>query len=149
MSDEHLAPLAAAVDGTGQLVTAVGEQQWELGTPCTDWTVRQLVNHLVGGDRLATRVLRGEPLPPLDQLGRRSGQDQLGADPAGAYRASAEALLAALRTPGVLDRAHTLPVGTLPGPAVVHLRTVETMVHGWDLARATGQPVPFPARLDV
>jgi uncharacterized protein (TIGR03086 family) len=139
-----LAPLAAAVDGVGQLVTAVGEQQWELGTPCTDWTVRQLVNHLVGGDRLATRVLRGEPLPPLDQLGRRSGQDLLGADPAGAYRTSAEALLAAFRAPGVLDRAHTLPVGTLPGPAVVHLRTVETMVHGWDLARATGQPAPFP-----
>jgi uncharacterized protein (TIGR03086 family) len=42
---------------------------------------------------------------------------------------------------------HTVPVGTLPGRAVVHLRTVETLVHGWDLARATGRTVPFPDEL--
>jgi uncharacterized protein (TIGR03086 family) len=144
---DPLAPLAAALDGTGQLVRAVPAEQWELPTPCGDWTVRQLLNHLVGGSRLTTRVLRGEPLPPLDQLGRRGQQDQLGDDPAGAHDRAAQELLEALRAPGVLDRAHTLPVGTLPGPAVVHLRTVETLVHGWDLARATGQPAPFPDEL--
>jgi uncharacterized protein (TIGR03086 family) len=144
VTDTLLTPLAAALDGTGRLIVAVTGEQWHLPTPCTDWTVRQLVNHLVGGNRLITRVLRGEPLPPLDQLGRRGSEDQLGNDPATAYRTSANELLEGLRAPGVLERPHTVPAGTLPGPAVVHLRIVETLVHGWDLARATSQQVPFP-----
>jgi uncharacterized protein (TIGR03086 family) len=144
---DPLAGLAAALDGTRQLVHAVTDDQWQLPTPCPDWTVRQLVNHLVGGDRLCTRVLHGEPLPPLDQLGRRGHVDQLGDDPAAAYDTAAAELLQALAAPGVLERAHTLPVGTLPGPAVVHLRTVETLVHGWDLARATGRAAPFADEL--
>jgi uncharacterized protein (TIGR03086 family) len=147
VTDALLASLDTALDGTGQLVGAVTAEQWDLPTPCADWTVRQLVNHLVGGNRLFIRVLRGEPLPPPDQLGRRGSEDQLGNDPATAFRSSAHELLEAVRTPGVLERTYTVPAGTLPGPAVVHLRTVETLVHGWDLARATGQRVPFPDEL--
>ena len=147
MTDAPLAPLATALDGIGRLVSAVHGSQWDLPTPCADWTVRQLLNHLVGGNRLFTRVLRGEPLPPREQLGRRAGEDQLGDGPAAAFRTSATGLLAAFGTPGVLERTHTVPAGTLPGPAVLHLRIVETLVHGWDLARATGQEVPFPDEL--
>jgi uncharacterized protein (TIGR03086 family) len=144
VTDPHLTPLATALAGTGQLVDGVRADQWELPTPCTDWTVRRLVAHVVGGNRLAAGVLRGEP---LDQLGRRAQEDQLGDDPATAHRASADELLAAAASPGVLDGVFTLPAGTLPGPAVLHLRTVEALVHGWDLARATGQPVTFPDAL--
>jgi uncharacterized protein (TIGR03086 family) len=144
VTDVLLAPLASALGGTGELVAAVSGEQWDLPTPCADWTVRQLVDHLVGGNHMSTRVLRGQPLPPLDELGCRSHDDQLGNDPARAYRTSADELLEAIRAPGVLERTHTFPVGTLPGPAVVHLRTVETLVHGWDLARATSRTVPFP-----
>jgi uncharacterized protein (TIGR03086 family) len=139
--------LATALDDAGRLVAAVTEEQWELPTPCSDWTVRQLVNHVVGGNRLFTRVLSGEPLPPRDQLGRRAGEDQLGADPAAAWATSAADLLAALRVPGVLEGTYTVPAATLPGPAIVHLRTVETLVHGWDLARAIDRPSPFPEEL--
>jgi uncharacterized protein (TIGR03086 family) len=144
---DALVPLSAALDGAGRLVAAVTAEQWGLPTPCPEWTVRQLVNHVVGGNRLFTRVLRGEPLPPRDQLGRRAGEDQLGEDPATAYAASADELLAALRAPGALEGTYTVPAATLPGPAVVHLRTVETLVHGWDLARAIGRPVPFADEL--
>jgi uncharacterized protein (TIGR03086 family) len=144
MTDDPIAPLATALDSTGRLVAAIRDDQWELPTPCSEWTVRQLLNHLVGGQRLNTRVLSGEPLPDPSQLGRRGGEDQLGDDPARAYRSTAEAMLAAFRAPGVLGRTHTIPAGTLPGPAVVHIRIVETLVHGWDLARATGQVADFP-----
>jgi uncharacterized protein (TIGR03086 family) len=143
VTDRLLTSLDTALDGAGQLVGAVAAEQWELPTPCSDWTVRQLVNHLVGGNRLFARVLRGEPLPPLDQLGRRGAEDQLGGDPAAAFAGSADELRAALRAPGVLAGTYTVPAGTLPGSAVVHLRTVEMLVHGWALARATGQQVPF------
>jgi uncharacterized protein (TIGR03086 family) len=147
MTDALLHPLATALDGTGRLVAAVTEEQWDLPTPCSDWTVRQLVNHVVGGNRLFTRVLSGEPLPPRDQLGARAREDQLGTDPAAAYAASAADLLSALRAPGVLAGTYTVPAATLPGPAIVHLRTVETLVHGWDLARAIDRPAPFPQDL--
>ena len=147
MTDALLHPLATALDGTGRLVAAVTEEQWALPTPCSDWTVRQLVNHVVGGNRLFTRVLSGEPLPPRDQLGARAAEDQLGTDPAAAYARSAADLLSALRAPGVLAGTYTVPAATLPGPAIVHLRTVETLVHGWDLARATDRPAPFPEAL--
>ena len=143
MTDPRPAPLAAALDGTGQLVAAVGTEQWQLPTPCPDWSVRQLVAHVVGGNRLAAGVLRGDP---LDQLGR-PGEDPLGDDPVGAFRASADELLAAAGGAGVPAGTFTLPAGTLPGPAVLHLRTVEALVHGWDVARATGQRAPFPDEL--
>jgi uncharacterized protein (TIGR03086 family) len=144
---DAVAALDAALEGATQAVAAVSAEQWSLPTPCTDWTVRQLVNHVVGGNRLTTRVLRGEQLAPPDQLGRRGHEDQLGDDPTAAFRVSGEELLAALRVPGVLEGPHALPVGTLPGRAVVHLRTVETLVHGWDLVQATGQRSPFPDEL--
>jgi uncharacterized protein (TIGR03086 family) len=147
VTDALLHPLATALEGTVRLVAAVTEDQWDLPTPCSDWTVRQLVNHVVGGNRLFTRVLSGEPLPPRDQLGARAGEDQLGTDPAAAYAGSAADLLSALRAPGVLAGTYTVPAATLPGPAIVHLRTVETLVHGWDLARATDRPTPFPEDL--
>jgi uncharacterized protein (TIGR03086 family) len=147
MTQDPFRPLATALDGTGRLVAGVTGDQWPLPTPCAGWDVRRLVNHLVGGNRLFTRVLSGEPLPPVEQLGRRAGEDQLGDDPAAAWHASAGELLGAFRRPGVLERTHTVPAGTLPGPAVLHLRTVETLVHGWDLARATGQQPAFPDEL--
>jgi uncharacterized protein (TIGR03086 family) len=147
VTDALLGPLATALDGTGGLVAAVTENQWDLPTPCSDWTVRQLVNHVVGGNRLFTRVLSGEPLPPRDQLGARAAEDQLGTQPAAAYAGSAADLLSALRAPGVLAGTYTVPAATLPGPAIVHLRTVETLVHGWDLARAIDRPAPFPEDL--
>jgi uncharacterized protein (TIGR03086 family) len=116
VSDYPIRPLAAALDGTGRLVAAVRADQWQLPTPCTDWTVRRLLDHLVGGNRLATRVLRGEPLPPLDQLGRRGAEDQLGGDPPAAYRATAAELLEALQGPGVLERTHTSRRARCPAP---------------------------------
>jgi uncharacterized protein (TIGR03086 family) len=142
-----LTPLATALAATGRLVDAVAGDEWDLPTPCSDWTVRQLVGHVVGGNRLVARALRGEQLPPADQLGHRDPADQLGEDPSAAWRGSADDLLATFALPGVLERAHTVPAGTLPGPALVHLRVVETLVHGWDLAVATGRDLAVPDEL--
>jgi uncharacterized protein (TIGR03086 family) len=136
--------LTAALAGTEQLVAEIGPDEWELPTPCTDWSVRDVVNHLVGSNLLFVRVLGGEPLPPREQLLAAARTDRLGDDAVGAYRASAAALVDAFRAEGALERTVTVPAGTLPGIAALHLRIVEALVHGWDVARATGRSLTFP-----
>ena len=119
------------------LVAAVGSDQWDAPTPCPDWDVRTLLDHLVGGNDLYAAALAGREGP-----GR--GTDSLGADPVEAYRASAAAVVEAFREPGALDRPVTVPFGTVPAEMALHLRIVEVLAHGWDLARATGRTVSFP-----
>jgi uncharacterized protein (TIGR03086 family) len=105
-----------------------------------------LVDHLVLGHQLFARVLGGEP---FEQAGAavRSVDDRLGDDPAAAYDASAGEVLAAFSAPGVLERLVRVPFGTVPGAVARHLRVIECLVHGWDLATAVGLPFDPPAAL--
>ena len=136
--------LARAIDATGALIDGVKSDQWSDPTPCPEWNVRALVNHLVGGNRLFVRILSGEEMPPPETLARLRGADQLGDDPASAFRESGAALLEAFSKPGVLEDVYQVPAGRVPGVAALHLRITEHLVHGWDLARATGQPARLP-----
>ena len=145
MSATPIDELRMSLDATGHLVAGVRAEQWSQPTPCTGWTVRQLVNHLVAGNRLFAGILSGQPMPPPEQ--REQSADQLGDDPGTAYRASASDLVAAFGRPGVLQQKFTVPVGQVPGIAALHLRVVEAIVHGWDLAHATSQPVRYPDQL--
>ncbi len=140
--------LAAAVAVTSGLIDGVGAEQWSSPTPCTDWTVRALVTHLVLGDRLFVTALHGGELPAaMAELRRTADVDQLGADAGTLYRAGAERLIAAFSENGVLEKTVTVPLGTVPVPVALHLRVVETLVHGWDVAVATGQRPRFPDAL--
>jgi uncharacterized protein (TIGR03086 family) len=47
----------------------------------------------------------------------------------------------------MLDRTYPLPIGQVPGLSLIEIRLIEHLGHGWDLARATGQPAPFPGDL--
>lgn len=138
--DQPLTSLALALAGAGHLIGGVAAAQWTAPTPCPEWDVRQLVNHLVAGN-LAVAALVGDQAPP-----DRSA-DQLDDDPGSAYRASAAALQAAFAQPGALERTFGSPYGPAPGSMLVHLRITELLVHGWDLARATGQPPGLPDAL--
>jgi uncharacterized protein (TIGR03086 family) len=123
------------------VVGAIRDDHWSAPTPCAGWTVRDVLNHLVGGNRGFAAVLTGEPRP-------EHAADQLGGDPLGAYRQSGEALVEAFSRPGTMETTVTLPAGTVAGAVAVHLRLTEILVHGWDLARATGQQVgDLPADL--
>jgi uncharacterized protein (TIGR03086 family) len=123
------------------LVAAVGSDQWSAPTPCGDWDVRALLAHVVGGNRVFAAALGGAP---LEEARQALAGDPLGPDPAGAYAESAAALAAAFQAPGALERPVTIPFGTVPGAVALDLRVVEVLVHGWDLARATGRTVSFP-----
>ena len=123
------------------LVAAVGSDQWSARTPCADWDVRALVTHVVGGNRLFAAAVRGVPLAEARQ---ELAGDQLGDDPAAAYADAAAEVAAAFRAHGAPEGPVTIPFGTVPASVALHLRIAEALVHGWDLARATGRTVSFP-----
>jgi len=128
----------AAVAG---LISNIQADQWSAPTPCAEWTVRQVVNHLIGMNRVFTALLTGQPPPP------RPPADHVEEDPLGAYRESAAALLAAFGRPGVLERTYRGPLGTATGAERLQIRLYDLLAHGWDLAQATGQPAGLPEDL--
>jgi uncharacterized protein (TIGR03086 family) len=129
--------LGRAFDVVAGLIGNIQADQWSAPTPCTEWTVRQVVNHLTGMNRVFAVLLAGQPPP-------RPSADHVEADPVRAYRDSAAALLAAFGRPGVLDRAYRGPLGTATGAERLQIRLYDLLAHGWDLAQATGQPANLP-----
>jgi uncharacterized protein (TIGR03086 family) len=132
-----LGDLDRTLDAAEAVVAAIQPGQWASPTPCTELDVRQVVNHLVSGNLLFAALVRGEPLP-------ERGEDHLGDDPLGAFQAAGRELREAFARPGALEEVYTAPFGSGPGSALVHVRIVEHLAHGWDLARATGQQAGFP-----
>jgi uncharacterized protein (TIGR03086 family) len=152
MTTDPVDQLCVAIDATGLLISAVRDDQWAAPTPCPEWTVRDLVGHMVTSNYAFVSILGGTapeapgrtaPEPP----GGAADSPRPDAGLVDAYRDSAAALVGAFRQPGVLDRVHAVPIGPVPGIAALHLRITEVLVHGWDLARATGQDAVFPEGL--
>jgi len=134
---DPLADLVAAIAGVERIVARIRADQWDLPTPCDGVDVRAMVNHLVSGNLAFITLITGTGPPVRDA-------DHLGDDPFFALRASADLLVAALRAPGAETRTYALPFGQVPGPELAGIRLTEFLGHGWDLARATGQPSDFP-----
>ena len=128
-----------AVTSTAGLVKAVRLDQAGAPTPCTEWDVRDLLNHIIGTLWLSEALLSDRaPRHPMAP-GGLPGTDLADEDPAAAYaEASAAALAAAMGD--TLTRMHATPLGDMPGPALAGFTTLDILVHGWDLAKATGQP---------
>ena len=135
-----IAALRLSLDITGDLVAGVQDEQWSQSTPCAAWTVRALIDHLVAGNRLFADIL----CERTHRAGQQYPEGPLAREPVAAYRAAADDLVGAFDRSGVLEQAFTVPIGLVPGIAALHLRIVEALVHGWDLAQATSQSVAFP-----
>jgi uncharacterized protein (TIGR03086 family) len=122
-------------------VRAVGDDQWELATPCSDWNVRQLVNHLVYEDRWTVPLMEGSTIAAV---GDRYEGDLLGDDPKGAWAESSAEAVAAVQADGALERMVDLSSGPTPAGEYVSQLLADHLIHAWDLARAVGAD----ARLD-
>src|SRR6266496_6518 len=127
---------AQALDHTGRVVAGIAPDRWQGDTPCAGWDVRALLNHLVAGNLWAAELGAGET---IEGVGDRLDGDVLGADPAAAYTASADAAAAVFRRPGALDAPCAVSYGPVPGSVYAGHRFVDVFIHGWDLAAATGQ----------
>ncbi|MFE6778260.1 TIGR03086 family metal-binding protein [Streptomyces sp. NPDC057702] len=126
-------------------VHAIGPDQWDAPTPCADWSVRDLVNHLTA-EQLWVPPLVREGSTLADQ-GTRFDGDQLGTDPVAAWDDAAAGALAAFAEPGALAR--TVHLSSGPGSALGYCSqmTMDAVVHAWDLSRAIGADERLPAEL--
>jgi len=127
----------AAVLETVRILEQADPQDWDLPTPCADWTLRQLVAHMAGqhhGFAVAAAGNGGDA-----SAWRRSA---LGDEPLKTYRAAAETVIDAFAPPGVLTREFTLPEISdrisFPASVAIGFHFLDYVVHGWDLARTLG-----------
>jgi uncharacterized protein (TIGR03086 family) len=135
---------AQALDATGRVIAAITPDCWRAGTPCAGWDARELVNHLVAGNLWAAELGAGAT---VEQVGGRLDGDLLGSDPAAAYAASALAAAGVFRRPGALDSPCAVSYGPVPGSVYAGHRFIDVLIHGWDLATATGQDAELEAGL--
>ena len=126
---------------------AIGAEQWDRPTPCSDWTVRELVAHLTGGAQMAVVLLDGASRD--DAVAQVRAWHVPGADgeAVAAFRVAADAQDAALRAPGALERTCHHPAGDVPGAQLLRFRIGDMTVHSWDLARAIGADEGLDAEL--
>ncbi|MFF2086517.1 TIGR03086 family metal-binding protein [Nocardia sp. NPDC058176] len=134
--------LTTAYQALADVVAGVADDQWDLPTPCADWTVTQVVQH-AAGDQLAYAAA----------LGIGTGPTYNPFDPSGTIDGSPTALVgeAVAQTTAawstVTDTTPTVPTplphGDLLTPVAAGMAALDAAVHAWDIAIATGQPSPL------
>lgn len=125
-----------ALGATRRVVAGIGPDQWTHPTPCADWNVRELVDHIVVGNWWAAKLASGTTIA---EVGSALDGDQLGAAPLDAYDRSAQAAAAAFEAQGALDRPCAVSYGPVPGSVYAGHRFIDVLIHGWDLVVATDQ----------
>lgn len=144
MTSATLETLKAATDHFGAVLGRVEPDQYELATPCTEWSVVQLVDHVVVGARWAGMILRGaDGRAALAQILSTPLSDDRRVD----WLAAGAEQLAAFADPGALERTVAHPIGPTPARAFLHLRVGDLVVHAWDLAHAVGGDERLPSDL--
>jgi uncharacterized protein (TIGR03086 family) len=136
--------LDLATEEAGRRVREIAPDQWELPTPCSEWTVRLLVNHLVRGNTMSAMLLEGASRDDVFAMFRGADPDE---DLVAAYAETAAEQNAAFRVPGALDGTVHHPMGDIPATLLLHFRTGDAALHAWDLARAIGADEQLDAEL--
>lgn len=126
------------------VVAGIGEQQWSLPTPCDEWSVRDLVNHLCSEARWTVPLLAGLT---VDEVGDALSGDLLGQDPLGSWNAAVTAALDCSRGPGVEEGIVHLSAGPVPAQEYLRQLTTDYLIHTWDLAVALGADETLDAEL--
>ena len=131
-----VAEFVKRLDGVGD--------QWDAPTPCRDWDVRALVNHVVYENVWTVPMMEGAS---IDDVGDRFEGDLLGDDPVAAGRASADAAMIAAASGLVAGRTVHLSFGDTPAEEYAYQLAADHLIHGWDLAAATGGDRRFDPEL--
>lgn len=140
-----LARHSEALDLCTERVRAIRPDQWDAPTPCAEWTVRDLVNHLTAEQLwVSPLVVHGAT---IEAIGDTFDGDMLGHEPVASWENAAEASRRAFHSHGALDRIVHLSYGDARGSNYCSQVIADLVVHAWDLSRAIGADERLPAHL--
>jgi uncharacterized protein (TIGR03086 family) len=141
-----------ALDQLGQLGPLLGEvvggiraDQLDNPTPCAKFTVRGVLDHMIGGATVFAAAFRG--VPPAEPSESSEPTEPTGleaSDVLSAFGPALSGLADAMHSPGALERMSEAPFGEVPGESFARFVVLDGLVHGWDLATATGQSYEPP-----
>jgi uncharacterized protein (TIGR03086 family) len=128
--------MAAAAAEAARVVDGSASTPLDSPTPCTDWDLRTLLNHTIlwtaySAERRAYGESAAEDLMSKDFAA--------GADYARDYQAQLAKAVQAWSDPAAWDRELTVMGNTMSASDVGAMLVMEMVLHGWDIARATGQ----------
>jgi uncharacterized protein (TIGR03086 family) len=133
-----------AMDVFDRAIKQVGPDDWDKPTPCTDWTVRDLVNHIVVEQLWVPDMLAGRTVA---EVGDKFDGDRLGDDPLAVWQEASRTAREAWLEPGVVERTVHLSYSDETAEEYGWQMTTDLAVHGWDLATALGAPAGIPDEL--
>lgn len=131
-----------AADEVTRVVNAADPSRGAAPTPCTEFDLRALVNHFVGTTAALAKVARRQALDPQDPYGSR--RDPSKGDWQRELASNIGDLAAAWSTPQAWDGTVDMGGGESPATMIGEMALAEILLHGWDLARATGQQLTVP-----
>jgi uncharacterized protein (TIGR03086 family) len=131
--------LAAILPAVAGVVDGIDDHQLTAPTPCRRFLVEDLLDHMLVLGGTFGYLFRGEE-PPAEQRSWTGGASV----PRAEFRTTMERLLDGVRSPGAMERVITAPVGQMPGEDFARFVALDGLVHGWDLAVASGQPYEPP-----
>jgi uncharacterized protein (TIGR03086 family) len=137
---DSITMLQRVVDTTTGVLGNTTTAQLSNPTLCTEWTVRDLLNHIVGGATVFAISAEQGSVPDED-LGRLMGGDNVGDDPNAAWATASKRALVAFEQPGAMEKIVKLPFGEMPGGIALNIAIFDVTTHAVDIARATGQHV--------
>ncbi len=125
-----------AMESTRRYVNGVNADQWHGPTPCSEWDVKQVANHIIGENLWAAELFQGKTIA---EVGNRLDGDLAGDDPAAGYAVSVEAAAPVVSAPGAMEATCHLSFGDHTGSDYAAQLFMDLLIHGWDIAKATGQ----------
>ena len=125
---------ARAVAEFDRRVQLIRDDQWTNPTPCTEWSVRDLVNHMVTENLWVPGLLDGKT---IDELGGPDvfHDDNLGTDPKGAWSDASQRAIKAVHRDGAMETTAHLSFGDFPGSFYALQLLGDHVIHAWDLAK--------------
>ena len=138
---DQVATLDRVIAESRRLVDGIEPDQLGNKTLCTEWTVRDIVNHITGGAMYFGRVAEEGSVPDEEIAQLLGGGDNLGDDYKGAFNTAADKAMAGFSQPGVLERIVKLPFGELPAAVAANIAIFDVSTHNCDIAQATGQQI--------
>ena len=128
------------------VVGRIEPSQLDAPTPCARFSVRDVLDHMIGGATAFAPAFRGDPPAQAPTTGASTASGTAG-HPAPRFRSAMAELLDAVQTPGALTREVDAPFGRVPGDVFARFVAFDGLIHGWDLASATGQAYDPPAEV--